>query len=184
METFRALHIEGHLFFVTATIVDWVRILKKKQYRDIVLNSLKWLHTNDRIKLYAFVIMPNHLHFISKPTDEYSINQILQIFSSFTAHEFLKNLKIGDWRLLKYFKDAAQKENLKSKHHFWQKIQAKNIYSVDYLKQKLEYVHNNPIAKNWQLANERSDYEYSSACFYDKGSEPIIPIDDIRKLMV
>jgi len=29
METFRALHIEGHLFFVTATIVDWVRILKK-----------------------------------------------------------------------------------------------------------------------------------------------------------
>jgi REP element-mobilizing transposase RayT len=95
METFRALHIEGHLFFVTATIVDWVRLLDKKLYRDIVLNSLKWLHTNDRMKLYAFVIMPNHLHFISKPANEFSIYQILQIFGSFTAHEFLKKLKIG-----------------------------------------------------------------------------------------
>jgi hypothetical protein len=85
---------------------------------------------------------------------------------------------------LKYFKNATEKENLKSKHHFWQKIQAKNIYSVDYLIQKLEYVHNNPIAKSWQLANERSDYKYSSACFYDKGIKPIIQIDDIRNLMV
>ncbi len=184
METIRALHIEGHLFFVTATIVDWIRLLEKKQYKDIVLDSLKWLHTNDRLKLYAFVIMPNHLHFISKPTNKYSINQILQIFGSFTAHEFLKKLKNGNLRLLKYFKEVAQKENIKSNHHFWQKIQAKNIYSVKYLKQKLEYVHNNPIAKNWQLANERSDYEYSSACFYDKSIEPIIPIDDIRTLMV
>jgi hypothetical protein len=50
-----------------------------------------------------------------------------------------------------------------------------------FLREKLEYVHNNPLAKHWCLVDARSDYAYSSACFYDEGLEPVAKVDDVRE---
>lgn len=69
-----------------------------------------------------------------------------------------------------------------TRHKIWQDIQAKNIFSIEVLEQKMEYTHSNPCNKNWHLVKDRSDYKYSSACFYDKGIKPIIEIDDVRDL--
>ena len=52
------------------------------------------------------------------------------------------------------------------------------------LQQKLEYIHQNPIAKEWKLAEERADYPYSSAGFYDYGRKPIIEITDINEWLM
>lgn len=76
-------------------------------------------------------------------------------------------------------KQAAHEHPKKSAQHL-QEIQAKNVYLGDFLREKLDHIHNNPIAKQWQLASSRADYQYSSACFYDRGEMPIIPVDDIR----
>jgi hypothetical protein len=48
----------------------------------------------------------------------------------------------------------------------------------------VEYTHNNPIHRSWNLVADRADYRYSSACFYDRGQEPIIPVDDVRPWLV
>jgi REP element-mobilizing transposase RayT len=48
-----------------------------------------------RISLFAFVIMPSHLHFIIKPEND-SIGDIVQQFGSFTAHEILKELRANN----------------------------------------------------------------------------------------
>jgi len=47
----------------------------------------------------------------------------------------------------------------------------------------MEYIHQNPVTEEWNLVQDRADYEYSSACFYDKNQRPIIDIDDIRELL-
>lgn len=182
--SFRSLHIENHLYFITATIAGWNKLFLDEKYILIILNSLKWLRENNRIKLFAFVIMPHHLHFICIPLNGYQIGEIIQNFGSFTAHKFLATMRQdGEIKLLTYIKDAATKTKLKVNHHFWEIIQAKNIFSLEVLKQKLEYIHNNPIAKDWDLAANRYDYIYSSACFYDKGTKPIIEIDDVSSIM-
>jgi len=62
----------------------------------------------------------------------------------------------------------------------WEDIQAENIYSKDFLREKLEYIHNNPNSKKWELVEDRVDYRYSSACFYDLGKSPVIEVDDAR----
>jgi len=67
-------------------------------------------------------------------------------------------------------------------HKIWQDIQAKNIYSLGVLEQKIKYTHSNPCNKKWSLVKDGADYKYSSACFYDKGIKPIIEVDDVRKL--
>ncbi len=37
--------------------------------------------------------------------------------------------------------------------------------------QKLDYIHNNPIAKHWSLVKDPSDYKYSSAGFYKRNDK-------------
>ena len=90
--TFDSRHDPTHLYFVTATVIEWTELFVERAYTDIVLNSLDWLHRNGRLMLFAFVMMPSHLHMIIKPQG-CSIGDILQVFGSFTAHELLKQLR-------------------------------------------------------------------------------------------
>jgi REP element-mobilizing transposase RayT len=123
--------------------------------------------------------MPSHLHAIIKPVTD-SIGDILQQLGSYTAHEILKQLKVENQnRLLKLFQQ--HKRDHRHEHSIWQDIQAKNVYSPHFLWQKLEYIHSNPVAKEWQLASDRAEYPYSSAGFYDFGRKPIIEITDVRE---
>jgi putative transposase len=176
--TFNSLHDESHLYFVTASIVKWTHIFKDREYVNIVLNSLEWLQSQKRILLFAFVIMPSHIHLIFKPIQN-SIGEILQDFGSFTAHEILKQArKDNKQEWLKTFEENHR--DIRHKHSIWQDIQAKNIYSIKLLEQKIEYIHQNPIAKDWDLVKDRADYLFSSACFYDYGRKPIIEITNIN----
>jgi REP element-mobilizing transposase RayT len=132
-----------------------------------------------RILLFAFVIMPSHLHAILKPENN-SSGEVLQQFGSFTAHEILKRLRAQNQTdLLKLFRQ--EKRDKRHEHSIWQDIQAKNIYSMDFLQQKMEYIHQNPIAKDWKLTKDRADYPYSSAGYYDYGRKPVIEITDINE---
>ena len=91
--TFKPTHIPGHLYFVTATITDWQPLFLEEIYASIVLSSLDWLRQHQRWLMYAFVIMPTHLHTIVKPCEGYTISQVIQHFGSYTAHEILKQLQ-------------------------------------------------------------------------------------------
>jgi putative transposase len=176
--TFPSFHGPTHLFFVTASVIGWQHLFTKEDYAQIPLNSFAWLQQQKRILLFAFVIMPSHLHAILKP-ENYSIGEILQQFGSFTAHDVLKKLREQNQiELLQLFEKG--KRDSRHEHSIWQDIQAKNIYSMDFLQQKLEYIHQNPVVKDWKLTEDRADYPYSSAGYYDYGRKPIIEITDIN----
>jgi REP element-mobilizing transposase RayT len=180
--TFKSLHDPSHLYFVTSTLVEWQPLFAHHQYASIVLNSLQWHCEQERILLFAFVVMPTHLHWIGKPRDPFELSDVLESFAFYTAHEILKVLcREGrdDW-LTVFAAYAKPGKN----HRIWQKVEAKNVYSVEFLHEKVEYIHNNPINKGWSLVADRADYRYSSACFYDRGQEPIIPVDDVRPWLV
>lgn len=177
--TFSSIHDPTHLYFVTASIVEWKHLFSLPEYAQIPLDSLAWLQQEKRISLFAFVLMPSHLHTIIKPEKD-AIGQILQQFGSFTAHEILKRLRAEDRKdWLEIFNQ--HKRDLRHEHSIWQDIQAKNIYSMDFLWQKMEYIHQNPTAKDWKLAADRADYIYSSACYYDHGRKPILEITDVNE---
>lgn len=180
--TFPSFHDSTHLYFITASIVDWKQLLITPEYIHIPLNSLAWMQQQKRILLFAFVIMPSHLHAIIKPVSD-SIGTIVQQFGSFTAHEILKKLRTDNQKdLLDLFQQ--KKRDQRHEHSIWQDIQAKNIYSMNFLQQKVEYIHQNPVAKDWKLVEDRADYIYSSAGYYDYGRKPIIEITDINEWLI
>lgn len=180
--TFPSFHDPTHLYFITASIVQWKHLFIRPEYAKIVLTSLAWLQQQRRILLFAYVLMPSHLHAIIKP-ENVVIAEIIQQFGSFTAHELLKQLQADHQEeLLKIL--GENRRDLRHRHSIWQDIQAKNIYSIDVLQQKLEYVHQNPVAKEWKLVKDRADYPYSSAEYYDYGRKPIVEVTDLNEWLM
>ena len=55
----RKSHIErGDIYFWTATINNWHRLLEKDEYKDVIIESLQYLTDAGKIDVYAFIIMP------------------------------------------------------------------------------------------------------------------------------
>ncbi len=180
--TFPSFHDPTHLYFITTTIIEWKHLFTKPEYMNIPLNSLAWMRQQKRISLFAFVLMPSHLHAILKPEKD-SIGEVVQQFASFTVHEILEKLKANNQQdLLDLF--HQEKRDSRHKHSIWQDIQAKNEYSLKFLGQKLEYIHQNPIAKEGRLVKDRADYLYSSAGYYDNGRKPIIEVTNINEWLM
>ena len=181
--TFKLHHDPTHLYFVTATIKGWKHLFIEPTYAGIVLDSLSWHRRNSRWSLFVFVVMPNHVHVIVRPLGDQTISTVLQSFGSYTAHTILDQLRQdGRADLLTFFAQREDRDASK-KHQVWLPIEAKNVFSVGFLRQKVRYTHNNPINKHWHLVDDRADYGYSSACFYDRGERPIIEVDDVREWM-
>jgi putative transposase len=177
--TFDSIPEKSHLYFITASIGGWKHLFADPRYTEIVLGSLDWLRRANRMELYAFIIMPSHLRMISKPIEQ-TIGDLVQDFGSFTAHSILNRLREDNKEdLLEFFR--FERRDARHKHSIWQDIQAKNIFSKDFLRQKLEYIHNNPCAKEWRLVKDRADYRLSSASYYDRGIAPELEIADVRK---
>ncbi len=83
--------------------------------------------------------------------------------------------------ILDYFHE--NRRDHRSQFSVWQDIQAKNIYSSEFLLEKMDYIHNNPMMKKWNLVNDRAEYLYSSARYYDLGITPSIEVNDIQKYL-
>ncbi|MFV0604447.1 MAG: transposase, partial [Niabella sp.] len=132
------------------------------KYKDVIINSLEYLTTAGKIEVYAFVIMPNHIHLIWR-TKELNGKETAQgSFLKYTAHEFRKMTK-SDGCLNLYKTNVANKQ-----HEFWQRDSlAIHLYSREVAFQKLKYIHNNPLAEHWQLAKHPCGYKYSSAKYYE-----------------
>ncbi len=169
----------GDLYFITASIINWIPLFKENRYMQVVLDSLSFFRNKHEIYLFAFVIMPSHIHLILKPI-HLTIDEFLQSFGSFTAHQMINLLKEEKRsNILDVLHE--QRRDKRSSFSIWQEFFTENIFTQKFLEQKLEYLHQNPIRETENSNVDRSDYLYSSAGFYDKGEKPIIEIDDIRE---
>ena len=50
--------------FFTATNLEWKKLLIHDKYKNIVIESLRFLVNDKRVIVYGFVIMDNHIHVI------------------------------------------------------------------------------------------------------------------------
>jgi REP element-mobilizing transposase RayT len=177
----RKSYIEiGEVFFWTATINQWQKLLGEDIYKEVIIDSLAYLDNAGKIDVFAFVIMPNHIHLIWR-TKELNGRETAQgSFLKYTAHEFRKMLlSEGGEKLPSYKVDAENK-----KYEFWQRDSlAIPLYSREIAFQKLKYIHNNPLAEHWQLARHPCDYKYSSAKYYELNEKNFSFLKDLWEVL-
>jgi REP element-mobilizing transposase RayT len=126
------------------------------------------------IYVTGYVIMPNHVHVLLYfPSMPKSLNTIVGNGKRFMAYEIIKRLEeSGREELLDVLHgDVKKREAKKGQIHkvFEDSFDAKQCYSEEFIFQKLDYIHHNPVSKKWNLVTEFTDYEHSSASFYEKG---------------
>lgn len=177
----RKSHIEtGELYFWTAAINHWQRLLESDEYKDVIIDSLQYLTDKGKIDVFAFIIMPNHIHLLWR-INEFNGNESPQgSFLKYTAHQFKKKLQIEDSEKLKSYKVHSSTKN----YEFWQRDSlAVHIFTRKVALQKLNYLHNNPLAEHWQLAKHPCDYRYSSARYYEQNEKNFAFLKDLWEVI-
>jgi REP element-mobilizing transposase RayT len=118
--------------------------------------------------------MPNHLHCILYFNDErFQLNKIISNGKRFMAYGIIKTLEENrHTEMLETLSGLlTEREKKKGQLHkvFKDSFDAKPIYSDKFMIQKLNYIHHNPVSGKWNLTDDFSDYEHSSASFYETG---------------
>ena len=156
--------IEGSYFF-TATIYQWNHLLANDNHKRIIVDSLRFLVTDNRIELNAFVIMSNHIHLILQPLSRFTLSEIQASFMKFTAQQLKRSLMKNDTEALSTFKVNKYDRE----YQIWKREPLSiELISENLFKQKLEYIHYNPVKAG--LCEVAEDYFYSSAKFYQDGT--------------
>lgn len=168
MPRYRILDQQG-LNYLTCTVVGWVDVFTRASYRDIILESLSYCQEAKGLRIFAYVLMSNHLHLIAKTDGEQPLSAVLRDFKKFTSRKILEAIENGnesrkEWRLHVFSYYARQNAN--NRHYqFWdQDNHPIALVSPKVIWQKVDYIHNNPVRAKW--VEKAEDYLCSNARNY------------------
>lgn len=171
------------LYFTTSTIIDWVDIFSRTSYRHIVVESLDYCQQQKGLKIYAWVLMTNHLHMVVSTKGQQTVGDILRDFKKFTNKKILGILEQDEhesrrtW-MLDRFHFAGANDRRITNYRFWQEgNHMEEIYTQEFLWQKINYIHQNPVRA--EIVARAEDYLYSSALNYS-GEKGLIDVEVIR----
>lgn len=171
----KPIKIENCPQFFTATILNWNKLLKSEAYKMIIIESLVYLVRAERVIVYGFVIMDNHVHIIWKPTLLYSLKHTQLSFMKFTAQRIKRDLETYHRDVLKQYL-VASKDRM---YQFWQRnALCVDLYSDAIIEEKLRYIHQNPVKAG--LSMNTVDYKFSSASFYEELGDEFDFLTDYR----
>jgi putative transposase len=167
------------IFLATAAVSGWKHLFANEACVRIVFDSLDFLCRTRRMALYAFTLLPSHLYLLCRPLRG-SVQTLLTGFADYTGSRMAASLqRRGRGVLMHYMHSRSGAEGPGAPT--WGSLRIEEVRTPARLLQLLAYIHDKPVSSEWQLASERSEYLYSSACFYDLGRIPIIEVSDARR---
>jgi len=81
------LEAESRCYFVTTNVYGRESLFLHPETADIVVRTLYHLRSAGRIKLHAFVLMPDHLHFIASLAIGEALPKLMHSLKSYAAKE-------------------------------------------------------------------------------------------------
>ena len=148
--------------FMTCTVLYWIPVFTRPQTVEIILDALRFLARNG-LKIYAYVILENHLHLIAQSPQ---LQRDMARFKSYTARRLIQYLydnKVATiLEQLEFFRKAHQSDRA---YQFWQEgLHPEWIQNEAMMRQKVEYIHLNPVARGY--VDKPEHWRYSSARNY------------------
>ena len=145
--------LKDQIYFVTFIVKNWYHLFDRHDRFSILEKSFCYCQEHKGLKIYAFVFMLNHLHFIGSVPD---IIAVIRDMKKFLLKKFKKNLMATYPNTLRLFETDGN-------FHFWEdKNMSKLVETEKFLHQKSEYIHMNPVKK--QYVHFAEDWRWSSAC--------------------
>jgi putative transposase len=131
-------NIEGSIYFITTSLSQKNRLFTEDE-AEIVEETILDLASRKEIVVYAYVIMPDHIHLLIRP------------------------INLGISKTVQLIKGRASRKI--NKGSFWQKgFFDFTIMTDKKFREKFNYIHYNPVKRG--LVEKAEDYKYSSAMGY------------------
>ena len=168
------------VYFVTFTVIRWLDVFTRQEYRDIFMESLRYCQKNKGLALYAYCMMSSHVHLIISQHGERELQGTIRDIKKHTSLAIINAIKNNQREsrkdlLLWCFEKAGTNNINNERYQFWQQHSHPiELNTNEKLFQRLNYVHQNPVEAGIVLSAE--DYLYSSAMNYAGRPEKLINV--------
>jgi len=147
---------------MTLTVLHWIPVFTRPDTVQILLDALDYLMRED-LKVYAYVILENHCHFVMQSK---ALDHDITRFKSYTTKKIIQYLHENKIKQildqLAFYKKAHKKDRA---YQFWQEgVHPEWIQNNVMMKQKIEYIHHNPVKRGY--VDNAEHWRYSSARDY------------------
>ena len=168
-------HNPEGVYFVSFAVQDWVDVFTRNEYKNILVENLKFCQEHKRLEIFAWCIMTNHVHLIIRAGGDILLSDILRDYKKFTSKTIIQAITDNiqesrkEW-LLQQFKTSEG-------YRFWRTDNKPiELWSNKVIDQKIDYIHQNPVEEG--LVFRAEDYVYSSAIDYagEKGLLDVIVV--------
>ncbi|PEN07877.1 transposase [Longimonas halophila] len=157
------IHDEQAPHFLTCTILNGWPVLARPAAAQVVLDALQHMQETERIHLYAYVLMANHIHLIASAD---TLSREVHALKSFTAHRIVDVLSEQKathvLHLLQWSRRARRPDRT---YQVWTAgSYPKQLQTATMTRQKIAYIHDNPVRRGY--VDEATHWRYSSARNY------------------
>ena len=174
-------HNKSGLYFLSFATVYWIDVFIREAYFSTIVESLAYCRQEKSMALYAYCIMPSHIHLIFRSSKD-DPSGLLRDFKKYTSKKIMEAIEGNtqesrkEW-LLWMFERAAKSNATVSKRQFWQQHNKPiELWSASVIKQKLDYIHSNPVKSGFVVNPE--DWKYSSAVNFND-EVGVLELDDL-----
>ena len=168
----------GHAHYLTYSCVNRWPLLSKERTRHWVIEAMETARQRHAFDLYAFVIMPEHVHLLVRPRETTgSVERFLYDVKrpvSWRAKEWLRRERQRDWLARLTFTHGDRKV-----FRFWLPGGGfdRNILRDRPLREVVDYIHGNPVRRG--LVQNPTDWVWSSARFWAGMGQVVLRMDPI-----
>jgi REP element-mobilizing transposase RayT len=144
-------------------------VFLRRNHKIALVESLKFCQQNKGLEIFAWCLMPSHLHMIVRAAEGNELAPIIRDFKRHTSTQIISQIQHEpesrrEW-MLQNFERAARDHPKGGKYKFWQDgYHPVELYSPAFTRQKLNYIHQNPVVD--MLVQQPWDYWFSSARNY------------------
>jgi putative transposase len=163
---------EGDLHFITFSCYRRFAFLGTARARNVFVRALGEVRKKYRIQLVGYVVMPEHVHLLigeSKLGMPSTVVHSLKLRVS-------KRMRRGPRRNSLSQRTLPFREWETALPQFWQKrFYDFNVYSAAKQREKLEYMHRNPVTRG--LVRDPKDWVWSSYSSYSGRGSALVEVD-------
>jgi putative transposase len=160
----------GDLHFITFTCYQRRTFLASPRSKNLAVQVLGQVRAKFKFSLVGYVLMPDHVHLLISEPARATPADVIQVFKQRVSRKLRARRRASHLQLGLRFP-----ENGSFPRRFWQRRYYDfNVYSRRKLREKLDYMHANPVIE--KLVTHPKDWPWSSWSAY-VGKPALLPID-------
>ena len=177
MKTLTRFNTPGDAHFLTFSCFERRPFLRSERALMWLSNSLSTACRKHDYRVWAYVFMPEHVHLLVKPEQpEYQISRFLYTIKKSVTNTAMNYLEAADKPPAAWQSFWDIDPNGARTFRFWQRGGGydRNICSIEELREKLEYIHRNPVTRG--LCESPEQWRWSSAAYYGGEETGTVPV--------